>query len=476
MLTSWKFQPAGDIIEYYGVTESLLSHGGINLTQEDYQNLVNTFNEGYFSDPRYFMAGRGAERFSAHFIGYSVLAVPTRALLELIGSDPKKALGFTNLLIFSASLLFIMLKYLKNTAPKLILLLAAFTSPLIFFLTWPGPDLMVLSVLLISLFAFWKKDFITAVILAILASWHSQPLIVMAALYGLYWIVAEARSNIYMNFLKETIRIITTGKTIAIVTALTILAAIPYLYNLYFFSVLSPWSIFEDGWTKLNGFGIQNMSPWKLYEQLFDLNMGVFWYAPLLVVLATIVLWKLKFDRRIQFLTFGMILTAFAFQTNPAWHYGTAGFGPSRHAVFLIPFFIFLVVVGFQKIPKNMEMGLFGLSLLLFQWYSVSMNGYFVPDFTRVLYHNDYAKYVLNNYPELYNPTPEIFIDRSLHSDPQEPRSASYEHNGFCKKAYILSYDTDLIQKQCGFVPSKVENELWNLPKERSLEGIYVNY
>jgi len=87
------------------------------------------------------------------------------------------------------------------------------------------------------------------VILSIIASWHSQPLIVMAALYGLYWIVAEARSNIYMNFLKETIRIITTGKTIVIVTSLTILAVIPYVYNLYFFGVLSPWSIFEDGST-----------------------------------------------------------------------------------------------------------------------------------------------------------------------------------------------------------------------------------
>ncbi|PIZ63765.1 hypothetical protein COY16_01110, partial [Candidatus Roizmanbacteria bacterium CG_4_10_14_0_2_um_filter_39_13] len=258
MLISWEFQPAGDIIEYYGVTESLLSHGGINLTQEDYQNLVNTFNEGYFSDPRYFMAGRGAERFSAHFIGYSVLAVPTRALLELIGSDPKKALGFTNLLIFSASLLFIMLKYLKNTAPKLILLLTAFTSPLIFFLTWPGPDLLVLSLLLISLFAFWNKECLFAAILSVIASWHSQPLIIVAGINVMFLLFHSRHpelacppnwrdsESIFSRFRFKSGMI---KKTIPILIVLAFLAAIPYVYNLYFFGVLSPWSIFEDGWT-----------------------------------------------------------------------------------------------------------------------------------------------------------------------------------------------------------------------------------
>ncbi|MDQ5950807.1 MAG: hypothetical protein QG639_83, partial [Patescibacteria group bacterium] len=216
------------------------------------------------------------------------------------------------------------------------------------------------------------------------------------------------------------------------------------------------WTILQDGWTKLRGFGLHNVSLQKLYEQFFDLNIGIFWYMPT-VFIAAIIGWFLSFKKNflITIAPVLVIITALFYQTNPGWHYGTSGFGPGRHGLFAIPFVLYFAYLLFKKLPE-MVRWIVVLVVIATQLPFLAMNNFLEPHLDRTLYNSPIAAYVLSNHPQLYNPTPEIFIDRTNHTDVTFPTSAFYKVNGKCTKAYVLNHEVGLIETNCGTVPAGI--------------------
>lgn len=447
-----KLQPAGDIAEYYGITQSLINHGGIDLTQKDQENLSKELHPQYFSDPTYYIRGRDDKRYPVHFIAYSILITP----LRLLFLDPQKTLAIGNILIAMATIVVIFKRFVLSISQRLFFLVIFFLSPLLSFLVWPGPDILFISFLLLTLFSFFNKNYKTASIFAILASWHSQPLVPLALVFTAYYVIYKSSLSIG----SEVIRFRISIKLILTALFLILLIFLPYAYNYIVFGVLTPWTILQDAWTQTHGIGLHNASLKKLFEQFFDLNIGLFWYAPLLVIGGIYGTIRLSHSNRLILPVFAIyLLTSFFYQTNPAWHYGTSGYGPTRHVLFFIPFLIFIITSAFQKgrISK-----LFLLTYMLIQIPILAMNNFLIPDFENTLYHNPLAKYVLRVNPGFYNPTPEIFVDRTNHTDLKYPTSAIYKLDNKCKKAYILPNDMEYLRENCGFIPP--------------LEGDYVNY
>lgn len=453
ILTTTPIQLAGDIVEYFGITESLINHKSFDLTLQDQQNLEKLLHPEYFNDPTYYISGREGNRYPVHFVFYSFLILPVRLILEFFKTNPLYALPLTNLAIFTFFTAFITFLFLKSSLQKATFLILAYFSPLIWFIAWPGPDVLAMMLLLTTLFFFYHKKYFQAALLAALASWHSQPLLgVFVGILGYYIYVSHQRK-----------------KALFQAGGLFILSSLPYLYNLFAFNTLTPWTIFNEGWTVMNGFGIHNASVKKLYEQLLDLNFGIFWYIPVATITGLYFLGKraVSFDKKSIFILVIFIATAFLYQTNPAWHYGTAGFGPSRHALFLVPLFIFFTVISFQERTKKYLAIMF--FFVISQFFILSFNGFLIPNFADTLHHSPYATFTLNNAPYLYNPTPEIFVDRTNHQDLKYPTSAIYTYNGICKKAFLFKMDIQKLKDTCGFIP-KEYNEILNL------DGAYVNY
>jgi len=451
-------KPDGDIVEYYGVTETVLNHGSLDLRAADIEKLTRYIDSPKFTNPGYYLAGRSGGRYPVHFWAYSLLLIPARLTLEALGANPLLSLPLTNLLIMAGVLAYVCRKFLKRTLYRAIFLGLVLTSPLVFYLTWPGPDMLYLGLLLIAVFYAFQKQLRTAAYLIALASWHSQPLAVLAV--GL----------IFLNLWKER-RLLGVGWGAVSVIAL------PYLYNLYVFGVLTPWTMLENAYAEINGFGLSNMSLFKFFEQFFDLNTGIFWYAPLLLALSLLFVFRTIKKRNYLSLSLILffILTAFFYQTNPAWHYGTTGYGPSRHIIFVLPLLIYLSLFVLKSVRSVKHVWLF-LLFIFIQAYSLWFNGYFYPDTTRSLYHNPYAQYVLNNHAQLYNPTPEIFIDRTTHSDGMVPVTAIYRSEGVCRKAYLLPGSVEQLRTECGFIPDTEIGKLELLNSLSAYEGIYLNY
>jgi hypothetical protein len=461
-----KLEPAGDIVEYYGITESFLNHESFKLSSQDQQNLSLALHPEYFQDPQYYIKGKDGNRYPVHFFFYSILALPIRIILIFLQRDELKTLAITNLVILTVTSFWIMRKFLTVPFQRIVFLTVLYLSFVISFIIWPGPDLFYVCMLLLSVFYFYKKRYLPTVIFTAIASWHSQPLIIIAlAALGNYFLSETLKKINNERYFQISWKIFITS------ALLFFLILIPYFYNLAVFGLLTPWTIIENGWTKLNGFGLQNASFKKLYEQFFDLNIGFFWYAPIIFLTGCFFFFKSLISDKREWLVFlTLIVTAFFYQTNPAWHYGTAGYGPTRHILFILPFLIYFIV----KYLKTSKAGLLAFSIIIIsQIYTLSLNGFITPKFENTLYNSPYASFVLNNFPQLYSPTPEIFVDRTNHTDLDYITSAIYVSDGFCKKAYILKSDIEYLKKKCGSIPPESEKQLEN---KSMTEGVYVNY
>lgn len=444
----------GDIVEYHGITESLIKSQRLYLTDVSAYNISTYLSPEYLKDPGYYIEGKDGNRYPVHFVLYSFLSLPIRLVLKLFQLNELLALRMTNLVILGATLYYIMKRLLPTSRGQLALLFTIFTSPVVTFIIWPGPDIYYLCLLLLSVFLFFRKSYVKSMLTAALASLHSQPLIIYTLALSGYYIYQ------YMNVYKaEGQRILQVAlRPVLISLGIVALTAIPYIYNLIIFGQLSPWTTLKDGWTQLNGFGIQNISLQKLFEQFFDLNFGLFWYAPLALILGTIVIiQKLKTPEKkeVIFILLATLVTALFYQTNPAWHYGTAGYGPSRHAIFLLPIFIYFAI-QFLMQPRTIKSTLLITLLATWSIAILTLNGYFTPKLYKTLEHSPYAKFVLDKAPKLYNPTPEIFVDRTNHLDIKNPTSAIYKYQNVCKKAYILRTDKALLENKCGVIPASL--------------------
>jgi hypothetical protein len=457
-----QIQLAGDIVEYYGITESVINHHSFELTEQDQKNLEQVLHPSYFKDPGYYIKGKNDQRYPVHFTAYSLLIVPFRLILRAFHQNELKALWITNVAIFASAAFVTMKWFIKGSSKRLIFLSLFFLSPMMSFFIWPGPDMLYVSLLTIGVFALFKRKFGLATILAAIASWHSQPLVIMAVGFGFIHILHLTTVHKFRD--RRSITIHPHFLISGIIAGSLVL--LPYLYNYLSFGVLTPWTILQDGWTKLHGFGLQNASFQKLFEQFFDLNMGLVWYFPVgFIVAVGGVLWGIiKKNWLVVGVALLTVMTAFFYQTNPAWHYGTAGYGPTRHIIFVVPIIIYLVTSLLSW--KRLQRALF-LLIVASQVYALSFNNYLEPDLANVLQNTPLAKYVLDHAPAFYEPTPEIFVDRTNHTDLTYPTTAIYKVNGICKKAYVLKTDVQKLLDECKSIPdsykSALENEFLNI-------------
>jgi len=440
-----KIQLGGDIVEYYGASESMLNHGGVSLESSDQASLEKVMHAAYFSDPGYYVTGRDADRYPVHFVFYSSLVAAARIVLQALQSEELRSLWIVNIFSLGTAIWFIWRRYVHSAGERLLVLLLALISPLATFIFWPGPDLWYLSWLLIAAFAAGKKEWLLSSLLVALASWHSQPLLVLSGLFFSLYFFKETtikNKNLQLNISLQ--EVVASSVLLGIVS-------IPYLYNLYAFNQLTPWRSLQDGWTQLYGFGMHNMSLWKLYEQFFDLNIGQFWYAPLLFLCGMVGLLRKGITHRIWlFVPVFLTITAFFYQTNPAWHYGTAGYGPGRHALFIVPFMIYGAYYFLKSISHRL-MIVFTTLIILVNAFLLSLNGGLEPQLVNTLHHNQLATWVLTYHPSWYSPTPEIFVDRTNHTDITRPTSAILKtRDGVCRKAYILDHERSLLESECG--------------------------
>jgi len=194
-------------------------------------------------------------------------------------------------------------------------------------------------------------------------------------------------------------------------------------------------------------------------DLFFDLDLGMLPYAPvsllLFLLLAIGALIRGK-DRRILKDALLLLALAFACTANSNWNNGTTG--PSRYVTWMMPILLVSVVQGARGTKARSRVSTIALLVALFSQAAVlAARGAFLSREDH-LEHSWAARLVLDHAPRLYNPTFEIFWERTSHREGWPEGPVVYERDGQCRKALVRRRDLEELRVRCGSLPARAED------------------
>lgn len=428
------FEPKnyGDGSEYNLMLQSLRSDFRLNLESKDseflekeaqkYNYSPEIFDENH-SHSGYF-TGLDLKNYSYHFWLYSLINIPSRILLEVLDQNIFRAFQVTNVILFLILSYFIFKnseypnRHLKFT------LLILNTS--IWFTHWNHPEYFSFALILFSLFKFSKKSYALSILFSGLASTQNPPIIFFTI--GVFiWSLAEDvidKQKMYKIFNSLTKNLI-----------YSLPAVTPFLFYYLRFGTFNLIS-------KVGGTDLSLISIKKVLELFFDPNIGVIFFVPVAIIGVTAALislflkkipkyYKLEF----LFLIIIMILMCVLSTSTTNWNHSTLG--TSRYAIWsIIPIGSFLLfeILSILKIKKVVSLLLW--IVVFYQLIILIIGGGFTPNGRFGAYGmTPFAQVFLNNAPEFYNPSIEIFEARVLCDEKKCNYPIIYKRDEICLKA-----------------------------------------
>jgi hypothetical protein len=457
-------RPHGDAGEYLLMLESWRAHGSPELQPRDSAALrARLLDAGLAIDEgRYlpnYHAGSDGRLYCYHFWGYSLAGLPARRVLEALALPPLRALPVTNALAFGLAL-FAVAALPWSGGRRLLLGGLLVFSPALGFLLWPHPEVFSFALVATALAFEARGRRAWAVACAALASVQNPPLLLLAALLGAGSLVEALRRRDARPLL------------LAAVAALP--AAAPPLFFLRQFGV---WNL-----SVRPSEAAASLSASRALDLALDPNLGLLPHAPLTLALAFGAGAGALARRR--WLPAALVLAlvplvAWATTANSNWNNDTSG--PSRYTVWLLPLLAFVAVgetggPGERRLPPLAAWGL-GLALATQSAAVLARGGPCArADF---LEHAPLARWLLDDAPSLYDPTPEVFVERTRHAEGALDGPVIYRaRDGRCRKAYVQPRQADRLARACGGLPPADEARLRAeaARRETKRDWTYVSY
>lgn len=443
----------GDGNEYFLMLVSLNNHLSPDLQPTDitnsYTGEFNVFGEK--ADPYWgYFKGRDNKWYSKHFGAYSLSGVPVKMILKLFKLNPGKAFQITNALLFILMLLGIHFFSKLEEGQKLFFMLLLTFSPALWFIHWTHPEIFILSFVTFSLIFLNLKSYDWAILFAGLASLQNQVLV----LFVLFLLVKSAWSSRFKL------------KTLVRCGPISLLVFLPNIFYLSSFGTFNPLN---------EAASLKNVSLFRVFELFFDLNIGLLPYLPLpLLFFLGIVLFQsyqhkgFVFELQILLL---MIAMGTVCSATDNWNHGTSG--PSRYVIWMLPFLFFILIINLQTFWKGIISKSLLLTALILQFYIVASNGIFIHE-EDYLKHSPAAKFVLKRVPVLYNPSFEIFCERTLKRESECVNPTIYKHHNECRKALLTCEGLNTLQSRCHDTNKSIE-DYCKTPGHQE-QWFYVNY
>jgi hypothetical protein len=396
----------GDASEYYQMASAFVNHGTPAIGSGDTRDVVTKgVLEGWVSAPSTeaslsaVMAGAilpslSGERYSIHFWLSSLAVVPLAYLAKATNTPWLRSFQVFNalliLLAFYGLLFWSGFRDVKSQA------FAAFwiLSPVTWYLAWPSAEVWSASLVVLSIVLFTRRRYAWATLLAALAATQNPPLIVFVVLIsgvGAYFVWKESGHRA--------------------VWVIGLAACVSFLPNAFYFATFRTLNLIA----KIGGASPRFITGAKVLSLFVDLNQGVLPFAPVLMVLWVVAI-GLSVYRRSWFgvaLALATLLMAALAAMTPNWNSGAIGI--MRYAIWLLPVMAWNVLAALRPARKWERwavyalvagQGLMAVTVLLWPPY---VSGY--------LNMSPAAMYVLEHVPQAYTPVPEVFVERSVHTE-----------------------------------------------------------
>ena len=395
---------------------SLSNHGSFSITQDDLDEACILFPEHAESLRSYYLTlfkALDGGRYPWYVGIYAPLCIPTLSVLRLFHLNAIYAFSITNALLLSLAL-WVVYRYAEiNTNQKLLVFLMLGFSPIIRYINLQIYETVLFSFVVIAM-VFWLNRWRKRAALFLSIGGTINPTIMAFGFFMIadYFLEMLADSNWSIKSFAR--RFLESWKKTVGLAACFLPCFIPFIITRV---GLGHWYIHTSvngGYAAFQGLG------GRFFAYLFDLNLGLFPYYPVLIFLfAIIVIWggvHRRYDMLFTF--FGCLAVIGAYSIN--YHINCGMIGISRFNVWLSPIIV-LGTVYYTNIAfsgKRIRRLCSGLAALSFVWcvFVVGITAY-SPYRGDAVWWTPMAETVLEHAPELYNPLPSTFHSRTDHID-----------------------------------------------------------
>jgi hypothetical protein len=423
-----------DTFEYHAMLNAWLNHATPDIRLPDRPRGSVWPDIGLYASP----VNGGV--YCWHFWLYALCAVPVRWWLQATGADPLSAFYIMNRWLFLAVSYVLLFGSWAPLRRRLLLFVLATVNVIPLYLWWEGPELWSWSLVLLAFTQFERRRYIGAAALSALAAMQNLPLCFLS----MFFAAASWRHSGWRIRLLATI------------------AALTSLLPLFFFQALFG----RPSLIALHGHASPAyMSGWRVWSFFSDVNQGLFFYVPALVLLWLVTL-IYSFKRR-QWMVpaVSLLLLAIVGATSMAVNWNSGCVGLMRYGVWIVPITAWIVMHGLPQRFVHIRL-LAGIAML--QMLLTTAN-----EFRGPYTHRPLARWILSEFPAFYNPEPEIFTDRTLTVETWRSQGYPYlpvafvRQDGTVAKILTDSQHLPLISRRFKVTPDYEANTLRN-PKQRS--------
>jgi hypothetical protein len=444
----------GDIDEYALMTVALASHLSPDIRLDDVQKAQALMpkHSAYLQltadgiaagrevpKPGFFL-GRDNKVYAIHFFAYSALAVLPFKVLQAVGTNP-----FESFLLVNLSFIFILgislFQFFDSARKATLGLVCYFLCGGINYLYWSGPETMSAAALCAAILFYVRGRYFSACVLIALAAMQNPPIILALAFLPLcrFVISYQADLSFFVNVSKQfSVRmVLALGLgTLGIVSTVG--------FNYWAFSV--PNIIVKVATSP------DLMSWQRFFSLFFDFSQGMIvgqfgiWLAILLMLGITFLAGKEKFKEVLVLLVAILFSMALAVPALTTGNWNSGAIGMMRYAFWggmpLLFAFFYLLHENRKAQRQLLQLTLF-LQLLC----TISAFSY------NEIKHSPLARILLRYAPNLYNPVPEVFAERTQHQDGIElavDRYFIFEGAGGRKKVLFHAQSSASDRHLCG--------------------------
>ncbi|MAC96306.1 MAG: hypothetical protein CMC96_12500 [Flavobacteriales bacterium] len=415
--------PNGDGYEYVMTAEAVYNHGTPDIKKSDakgyvkylermneevylkwiYINLIKyidyiereeiTFEKERINGTTGFILANNGKMYAQHFWFYPALTIPARALLELFDADIAKSFLMTHLCLLYIVVWLILTNKKLNYPKRVVLATLMCFSPAIWYIQWPHPDFLAGIFTFLAIIYFFTERKVLAILILSIISFHFPPL-AFVALFMIFNVLYEQWGSWNIKlFLK-------------LFTA-SIWVFVPVIFNLMVFEV--PSIISHMGYLSWDFVTFHRF--WGFF---FDLNQGAILGIPLFIILfIPFMVYDLikKQHLIIYYLSSSIIIMALFFMQMTNWNHGCEVV--NRYAVWVSMMLMALFIIRIFEIKRKTLLSSTVVLLVSTQIFAISSQANFKKIRWTAQIMTPISKYVLTHYPEVYNPDPKIFFERT---------------------------------------------------------------
>lgn len=400
----------GDGMEYYAMLISIINSGQVFATHESlllYDNYVmHTSTLGFlqseFLQKTFPMLVTNEELDFPHFWFYSVLAAPFGLLLKIASLD----IGYSFTLLHIS--LFILLSYIAyreyNKLGVIVILMMILCSPAIWFINKAHTEFFTITMSIVGLIYFTKNKYLQSSLFFALIATQNPPFAIISILLVIYALF-NLKSKIF-NY-----------KSIAFLIVIGAIIALHPLYYYFRLGVITP--------QFLLGAANDAVTLHRMLTWFFDPDVGLFLNWPFGLIIVFIGLLSLVNHHFIYFIKtykfhllfyilYVIILSYSQSKTGNLNHGATVYI--SRYALWYVALFFPIILYIVQYIYEKNSVKCMQ-TIMIFCIFSVgiwNIYDYFPNRVENYTVQTKTSKLFFRIFPSLWNPEPEIFVERAL--------------------------------------------------------------